>query len=232
MKNRLYISVIFVFLSFISFLNHSQAREIPRVSMGLGGSFGYYGIYSEYKSGQDYDMGSGTGYGFGFVFERMVSGSFGIHSGLWYSTFKTSFKGNFEDDKGPFAIDGDVETTMITLPVYLLTSFKSGRFSFNVLSGLQFSYIKSNELVALGTSSQGTSDFNYDMISETSYAQIGLGGGIEFKFGISKFIDIFIITIGEWYLIPILDGFGPNESGSEDYLYDVKVQSGVLFRTF
>lgn len=232
MKNRSCIIAVFVLFSLILFANSSRAKDIPKVSMGLGASAGYYSAYSEYKGGQDYTYTGGPGYGAGLVFERMLSERFGIHSGLWYTMASIGIEMEFIESSGLMKVDGDLNLTMFTLPVYLMTSIKKGRFSINFLSGLQLSYIKSSELAGEVKSGTDQEDLDMDMIAETNFTQIGLGLGFEFKIGISKFIDIFIITVGEYYLSPLMDEFGPVESSTEDYLYDVKIQSGVLFRTF
>jgi hypothetical protein len=198
---------------------HAQggAGDTPMVSFGAGITYGYYDFVS---TGTDQILWEGgTGEGFGFVVEYMWNDVFGIHTGLWYGVSFIDLK---FDENDPMTIEA--RTEHIWMPLYLITSYRRGRMGIALLTGLNFMYVRKSEFY--GESPMG--DMSIDITEYMRYDLYGFAGGLEFKLGITRFIDLFIGGIAEIYARGIIR---ENER-SEDYLYDYRVISGVLFRTY
>jgi hypothetical protein len=210
------ISIILSFCCNIA-IAEEKSSDIPRASIGVGGTFGYYNLKSTGTNEPGFD--GGIGYGGGLVFEGMFNNTFGIHSGLWYGLSKIKLKMK-EGDSGP---SGDVfaETSFFYFPIYLITSFGSTSFSFNILTGLSYSYIRKCLITASG--------MEMDMSDYINYQQTGLSFGLNVKFAVAAFVDIFIGGITDYYITSFSRNFGDD---SRSNFYDFRVIVGVMFRTY
>jgi len=189
----------------------------PMVSFGAGVTYGYYNFIT---SGDDTVVWEGgTGYGGGLVFEYMWNDVFGVHSGLWYAVSIIDLK--FDEDD-PMTVEA--RTEHLLFPLYLITSYRRGRFGIGLLTGLNFMYVRKSEFYA----SSPMGSMTLDVSEYLRYDLYGLAGGFEMKFGVARFVDIFLGGLAEFYM----RGFIKDTSGSVDYLYDFRVMTGVLFRTY
>jgi hypothetical protein len=191
-------------------------EKTPRVSMGVGALFGRYHAIIEGDSEEDWE--AGYGYGGGLIFERMFNERFGIHSGIWY--FQSSMKISSTEDNYSM----EARSLSLSIPFLLITSFNFDSFALEILAGLSFTYITETYLYE-GSRGSGRSTNVRPFINNF---QMGVGGGLQLKYRITRFIDIFIGVLGERYL----NSFVPADDRTTIYLYDVILQSGVMLRTF
>ena len=197
-----------------------EAKETPRVNMGIGGLFGYYNANHIGDSPMDWDHG--FGYGGGIVFENMFNKTFGLHSGIWYSHFK--LKLSFPDKDTDEITNHDVKTDAITMPFYLITSLDSSIVTLNLLTGLNFSYIVYSYMDPSPDSESGENITKY-----LGYGQIGAGAGFEFLFKITRFTRFFISVVGEYYFVNLITD---TEDGSINHLFDANIRAGIMLCTF
>jgi hypothetical protein len=149
----------------------------------------------------------------------MFNNTFGIHSGLWYGLSKVKLKMK-AGDSGP-AGGIYAETSSFYFPICLITSFGSTSFSFNILTGLSYTYIRKCVLTASG--------MEMDMSDYLNYHQTGLTFGLNVKFEIVAFVDIFIGGIADYYITSFSRNFGDD---SRSNFYDFRAIAGVMFRTY
>ncbi len=253
-KNASYLKLLFVFIIILSPIQsnlHAEEKKdsIPRVSMGIGASFGYYDLIDDKE--EYIKWKKGIGYGGGFIFERMFSDLFGIHSGIWF--YKTIIEAEMRDDDDyhennnssePDTSESDdvynivdFKSNYITIPFYLITSFDLNFISLNLLTGFNFTYI--TETFECEDTPTGTESEN--MSQHIGYSQLGVGGGLKIKFHITRFVDFFVAGIGEMYFTDYIndddDNNNSNNGGGGDesitaYIYNYRITSGVLLRTF
>ena len=191
-------------------------EKTPRVSMGVGAFFGRFQAILQGDTNENWE--GGNGYGGGLIFERMLNNRFGIHSGIWY--FESSMKITSDDDNYSM----EARSLSLSIPFFLITSFSSQSFALEILSGLSFTYITETYLYE-GSRGDGRSTNVRPFINNL---QIGLGGGLQLKYRITRFVDIFIGALGERYLT----SFVAVDDRTTQYLYDIRLQSGVMLRTF
>ncbi len=239
LKFILIVIILIITLSPIQYNLHAQEKKksVPKISFGAGGSVGYYDLISE--SEQHVKWNGGMGYGGALVFESMFNDLFGIHSGIWFHQFKVEIEMKSEDDSGPSSGDTsgdpsystetykkyDVKSNYFTVPIYLMTSFNLNVISLNLLGGVNFSYISETFMSEQLSNNEAASE---NISTDIGYVQLGVGGGVELKFHVTRFIDIFVTGIGVRYFSDFIE----NESEVTAYLYEFRTTSGVLFRTF
>ncbi|MBN2401277.1 MAG: outer membrane beta-barrel protein [Spirochaetes bacterium] len=201
-----------------------SSQNTPKVNFGAGGSFGVYHVNS--IGGEDHmDWDPGLGYGGGIVFESMFSNTFGLHSGLWFIYYSSELYFSDKDSGSDEEIKHTVKTKMLTLPVYLISSLDSRFVTFNLLTGLNFSYIAESFMKPTPDGGEGSGNIKKYL----GYGQIGAGAGIEFLFKISKFTRLFLSFAGEYYFINLIQD---NEGGQIDHLYNVNLRAGIMLCTF
>ncbi|MDY6935048.1 MAG: outer membrane beta-barrel protein [Spirochaetota bacterium] len=218
--------LVFIFSMHYRLFSSVDNNPTPKISMGIGISFGDYETTREYGSGGEWE--SEGAFGCGFIFENMLSNRFGIHSGIWFSQFilsihETNHGHHDESTEDNYSDDIESRNNMLTIPLYLITSFQFSMITLNLLTGLNFSYITESFLYN-NTSNQQRS---VDIKKYIGYTQIGIGGGLEIKFRFFRFVDIFLSGIGERYF----NDYIPADDNWEGFLYDFRILTGVLFRT-
>lgn len=201
----------------------NAAGAAENVRIGAGGSFGYYTANHTYGDGPEWE--AGYGYGGGFVFERMLTGVFGIHSGIWYSRFKMKmeFSGDSTDGDDPSG-EYELESESFTLPFYLISSLDSKYITFNLLTGFNFTYISKSYM----KQESGTGMESEDIKKFIASGQLGAGGGIEFLFRLTKFTKLFVAVLGEYYFTDLIK----EADDTSDFIYDFKINSGFMVCTF
>jgi hypothetical protein len=185
----------------------------PNVSFGIGGSFGYFNVYTK-GGGGDWD--SGISYGGGFVFEKMFSNRLGIHSGMRYQEARFGFTDDDEEE--------NIVMRSYAVPLYLITAANGRKFSLNVLTGFTFSHI--GKVTLLENSDTGSPDV--DLLQYMEYNQVALSAGLNLKFRIGRFVDFFIGSIGDFHITKLLN---ENADGGQDHIYNIRGITGILFRT-
>jgi hypothetical protein len=211
------ITIITLILLFPA-IAYPEAAEgkTPRVSMGAGAFFGRF--HAIIRGDTEEKWEGGNGYGGGLIFERMFNDRFGIHSGIWYFESSMTITSDYDD------YSMEARSLSLSIPFYLITSFNFQSFALEILSGFNFTYITETYLYE-GSRGSGRSTNVRPFINNF---QIGLGGGVQFKYRITRFIDIFIGALGERYLT----SFVAADDRTTQYLYDIRLQSGVMLRTF
>ncbi len=189
----------------------------PRVSFGLGATMGYED--AQITGSNDMIWDSGTVLGAGFIVEYMWNQRFGLHSGVWAMLFRNDLV------FGDGGQNVQATSRMVTIPLYLITSFRSGRFACDFLTGFMYSYVQ-NSTFRVEDDVTGAQQANITQYIDKN--QFGIGGGIELKFGITRFIDIFVGGIAEYYLTDFID----SEDKNDTRFYTFRATAGFLFRTF
>lgn len=177
-----------------------------RVSFGAGALAGTYDVA---------DAGDGPGaidssmaLGGGLVFEAMMSRHFGVHSGLWFSHIEFKYR-----EEGSAKIQG------LSIPFMLLASADWWRMSFGLLGGFNLTHYLS--------ASMQFGDTDTDVLKYLNNTQFAVAAGLQVKFAVGRFTDIFVSLVGERCLTTF-----SGDDESSDHLYGAVVRTGVLFRTF
>ncbi len=214
---RIIIALVFAAVMRMPAIASDDTGGTPLASFGAGATFGSYDVIA---TGSDQLIWKGgTGYGGGLMFEYMWNQVFGIHSGFWYAVSTIELKFNEND---PVTIDA--RTEHFWMPLYLITSYRSGMFGIGLLTGMNFMYVHKCEFLV--DSPMGSDEM--DVTEYMRYDLYGIAGGLELKIGVTRFIDICIGGMAEIYA----RGFIKSTSRTQDYLYDFRFFTGVLFRTY
>lgn len=239
-KNRFFILILLFILHIFIKSQHTLYAEdksnvIPKVSMGAGFTYGYYDVIQE--SGEHAEWEGGAGIGGGFIIEKKYSNRFGIHSGVWFNQIKlelfmaddshdsdTEDVGTTENDENELMVKNSIKSNILTFPFYLTTSFNMSIITISFLAGLNLSYITES---IMSNYSSGVKQ-SENIQKYIGYMQLGAGGGIAIKLHITRFIDIFVAGIGERYFSNIVS----EADDMTDFIYDYRIHSGILLRTF
>lgn len=211
-----------------SIFSQEKNDPIPKIAFGVGGFYGFYDVIHNYGEGNNWE--EGDGYGGGIIFEAMISNRFGIHSGIWYSQFTLTLEitDYYQDEEeGITQVEwfrNEVKSEIITVPIYLITSFRLSVFTFNLLTGFNFSYVTESSMSTKTMEGKESAEIK----KYIGYSQAGVGGGLEIKISLPGFIDIFFTGTGERYFNNL---FNENKEWS-DFLYNYKAMAGIMMRTF
>lgn len=187
----------------------ADSPSAPRVSLGIGGTYGISDVYD--PAGGAGDLEEARFAGGGIIIEHLWSGRLGIHTGLWYTRSTYTYEENMK-----------ARGNAINLPLYCLLSFRGSRLALELMAGFKFMYLFDIEYTNRNTGS------TIDVTNFVNYEQVTVDGGFSVKFALTRFVDVFVSLIGEF----ALTSFSNMSAGGYDRLYGAGVQSGVLFRTF
>jgi hypothetical protein len=189
----------------------------PNVSFGPAITGGYTSIWQRTGDNQ-WDWG--YCYGAGFIVEKMFTNRLGIHSGLWYLNSTTNMK------PGKDAPDSWAIMHSLTMPLYLIVAATKGAFTFNFLAGLDVGVIVD---CTIHTNSDSFPNKTGEVKKYLSPYQFGLALGMNFKFRVAKYVDLFFGFIGDFYVTSL----ERKHEGRDSYghIYDGRAMMGVLFRT-
>lgn len=193
-----------------------SSGQFPRASYGLGVRAGVYDVRTVGEDDLTWD--TGKVYGGGFIFELMINNYFGLHSGLWYGRFEGEVR--FDNEDAPI----DTVTQQYSMPLYLITSLRYGRFAAELLTGFDFIYISKTEFERETADGSDRADISHYI----RYRQYAASGGVQFKFGITRFIDIFVGGIASYYITDFIE----SDDSSQSHIYTFVATAGVLLRTF
>ncbi len=215
-KNKYIILFLMIFILRSDILVFSEENRAPNVSIGLAGSFGIYDIYARKGSN---NWKRSIGYGSGFIFEKMFNNRFGLHSGLWATE---SFVFYIENDTGT---EFKIKNRAVSLPLLLITSFNVSFLSINFLAGPTFSYLFYSKIVENNMNISGEAY----LIKFIKYDQAAISGGINIKFRIGRFTDLFVGGTADFSITNLLNNNGSDNNF--DHYYNYKGIFGIMFRT-
>ncbi len=217
MKFSIKIIVIALFTCVVITPSYSavQNSALQHISVGMAGNFGYCNAINR-KGDNDYSQD--ICYGGGIVIEKMFSNNFGIHTGVWFNT------GSIEYNISMTTVEQKAEWTFmsISMPVYLIASINASFFSLNVLFGMDVEHIFHSKMKSK-SSEQG----DVDILKYINYNQIGPGGGIQFKFRVSKYSDLVIGAFASLRATEI----SSQDDNNKANLYNYRATAGFLYRT-
>jgi len=194
----------------------SASGQVPRASFGVGVRAGMYDVRT--TGDDDLSWDTGKVYGGGVIFEYMFNNYFGLHSGVWYGRFEGEVR--FDNDGVPI----DTTSQVYSMPLYLITSLRYGRFAAELLTGFDFVYVAKSEFERESLSGPERADISHFI----RYRQYAASGGLQFKIGITRFIDIFVGGIASYYITDFIE----SDDSSQTHFYTFTATAGVLLRTF
>ncbi|HPI13497.1 MAG TPA: hypothetical protein PL135_02700 [Spirochaetota bacterium] len=206
---RVFISVMLILplLSGAAMGAERQSERAPRVSFGAGALVGACRITDSGDDGPG-AIESSEALGGGLIFEAMMSRHFGIHSGLWYKYTYFEYRGG-----------GSANMQGLSIPFMLLATADWWRMSFGLLAGFNLTHYLTSSMRFFGT--------EIETLKYLENPQFAAAAGVQLKFAMGRFTDLFVSFIGERGITPFTrTGDSPN------HLYGAAVHSGVLFRTF
>jgi hypothetical protein len=211
-------------------LADNEPESPPNASFGFAGSFSGYNAWERKKGDSHTRYDFAPGYGGGFIFEKMFNNLLGIHSGLWVNRFNLDMK--IKNRFNPFSIDplAFISTKLkisgwsITFPLCLITSINASFFSFNILSGIQYTHMVKSEMKL--NNPLMSYKRHLDLLPYLSQPQFGFNLGIMLKFRVAQFVDLFAGVMGELYVTELVKG-----NSDFSLLFDLKALAGVMFRT-
>ena len=197
-----------------------ERQNVPRynASFGIGLTFGSFKTFLEdgvFKSDHGY------AYGASFVFEKMFSNRFGIHSGLGYlETEFTITEAAFSD-----AEEIQWHIRALNMPLLLITSLNTQKFSLNLLTGVSFYHLLSSELK---TDEDIFQKKSRDVLQPTTSYPVMAAAGFNLKFRVGDFTDIYAGAINEISIQKIVP---KNRSTDVSRFISTRLIAGFLLRT-
>ena len=203
---------------------------VPRVSFGVVGMYGLNGMANQ--TSDDPERGGGDGrvergysYGGGLAFESMFNRFLGMHIELLYSFTHFTFKSNvYSGSPGMYYVSGSqrirTDSHSIVMPLYLMPCYSYKRFTAGMLLGVHLGYIFKAKYSSSGLS--------FDAMKFVNYRYANIAGGLEFKFAVFRFVDVFVSAVAERGLTSYLDDM----EGSSQRFYGYSARAGIMLRTF
>lgn len=224
-RKTLQLSLTIITILFISsvslFANDASPgkNESTDAMFGIAGTGGLFSaIHLRGKDeGEEPKWKPGYGFGGGFVFDYMFSESTGLHSGLYYYYAIVILEMN---DSTGGTVDLDTAIQMIQMPLYFFYALNGDFISLDLMGGFHLSYMTHVEMSADGKESRA--------INLMGYQQPGFGAGLRFRFHITRFIDLYLGIMGEFYANDLIAA----NTDWTDYMYDGRGEIGLLFKTF
>jgi len=231
----LIVSLMSAFLIAFGELHPVQADDTtekpPNVSFGVAGSFNAFSAWERKKGDQYTGFHLSPGYGGGFIYEKMYNNLLGIYSGIWFNRLSLNIRMkqpldplayNFPLNLLPMKLT--VHGLSVSFPLSLIVSLNTSNFSFNILGGIKYTHI----VESLGRPDNTALSYkkNIDILPYLNQPQFGFTLGINLKFRIATFIDLFLGCMGNLYVTSLIKG--RNDTA---LLYDISAVSGVMFRT-
>ncbi|MBN2041043.1 MAG: outer membrane beta-barrel protein [Spirochaetes bacterium] len=214
------IPALFLLICFSLYAAEKQEKK-PRTCFGIGGSFSHYDVHHKYGEYPEWD--GDFAYGGGIIFESMLTDTFGIHSGIWYSRMELTLISpeDHSEEEEEVIVKQKIESDILTIPLYLITSFGPRSFTFNLLTGLNLSTFINSQM----SSEEGKSE---NIKKYLGTLQFGIGGGLEIIMRATRFTGFFVSGIAEYYLTDLVS----EVTDTTDSLFDFQVRAGFLLFTF
>jgi len=219
--------VLLISLLFISFLTAASAEEKkdtngPRLSVGIIGMFGTSSILIDHDDDAEVDPGYIAGGG--IQLEKSLSNYFALGSGAQYRYFKNDIEMVDESTLEEFKAKWTFHA--ISLPFHLITSIKGPKSSLNVYTGLTYTHIFSSKMSTDDTLTSGIK--NDDAMKFINSTQVGVSGGLIFKFMVTEYTDFFMGIMAEYYPTDLIKNSG---DGDAIHLLNYSFNTGYMFRT-
>jgi hypothetical protein len=218
--------IIITFLLFTGFsgpmLNAEEIRnnQIPDVSIGINANFGTFDMYSDKM---ELENKPGLYTGGGITIEKMLTGLFGIGSGIQYRYFNTDF---VMPDAVP-EFDATWTFQSINIPFYMILTLSGGETSLNLAAGVVYSHIFYSKMKADTSVPLAVYEDNVLRLTETN--QIGLTAGIIFKVKATQYTDFMFGVMGEYYPTNVL--YNAGHSKDKLNMINYSFTTGYMFRT-
>ena len=149
----------------------------------------------------------------GFFLENMFVSHFGIHSGLFYAYYENELQlGDTPLDKLTS------QNHSILIPLYLITSF-GNKVRVDILYGLNYMHIFHNTMSGDKDSTNGIKYINYN--------QFGCGLQLRLAIPFDRFTYFHAGPHAQFYFSNVVDS-----TTWRDYLYNIQLEIGMLFKTF
>ncbi len=208
----------------------------PHAAFGFAVSAAEYNAWERKKSENHERYKFAPGFGGGFVFEKMFNNTLGLQSGIWVNRIGVDM--SMKQPLNPLSYNSNnllsyliamnfkVDAWSIGIPFALVTSLNASIFSFNILAGLKYSQIvetklKFNPLMRLMALASYT-----DLMPYMNNPQIAFTLGINFKFRVGRFVDLFFGCGGGLNVTELTKG-----NDNIALLFDVNIAAGLMFRT-
>ncbi len=196
----------------------------PNISFGLGGSAGIFNAAASTGSNR---YKPDFGYGWGLIVETMFTNTIGLHTGLWYQQINILMEMKSTTTGNTNELTSTANT--LSVPLTLIASFNKGIFSFNFLPGIVFMYLIDDTIKSKDPTPSGSS--TADVTRYMGHAQFGFCVGMNFKFRVARYFDIFVGFMTDFYVTDLITEDNHDNSNRYDHLYGTKLLMGFLFRT-
>jgi len=218
MKRPFLHKVFRIFLVCISIIfsgNAYSEEKIPNLSIGVVFEGGLNDLYTRDIEGFESE-GPGYNFGGGLVIEKMFSNRFGFNTGFIYNYSTVDFTMD--------TIEAEWENHILSIPFRLITSFNSGIFSFNLLTGIRYSHVFNSEMT---DKKDAATD---DGLRHVDSNQLAINAGINLKFRVGKYHDLFIGIETNFYPTDLVRNHGSYYDESMHY-YNANITAGYMIRT-
>lgn len=213
-KKFLYLVLLFIFYFSLYTSIHAQSSN-ENYSLGINVAGGMNDVLhrSGSEEGKTVKWKPGLIAGGGIFFENIFSSHFGIHSGISYAFYETYLE---------FGDTPDAQITSqnhsIIIPLYLISSF-GNKVRLDILYGLNYMHIFHNTMSNDNDSTHGIRFINYN--------QFGCGLQLRLAFAFNKFTYLYAGPHGQFYFSNVIQ-----DTNWRDYLYNIQLEIGMLFKTF
>lgn len=204
--------LIFLFVSYTTIYAQSVTGNYS-FGFRLNGGMNDIWHTSGDAEGESVNWKPGIIAGGGFFIENMFTSQFGIHSGISYAFHECDFE------------FGDTPDTKITsrnhsilIPLYLISSFGE-KIRLDILYGLTYMHIFHNTMSNDYNSTTGTRFINYN--------QFGAGLLLRLAFAFNRFTYFYAGPHGQFYFSNVIES-----TNWRDYMYNIQLEIGMLFKTF
>jgi hypothetical protein len=204
---------LILFFSFYTSIHAQYRNENYSIGFNVSGGMNDVLHRSGSEEGKTVNWKPGIMAGAGIFLENMFTSNFGIHSGLSYA---------FHECDLEFGDTPDAQLTSrnhsIIIPLYLVSSF-GNNVRFDILYGLTYMHIFYNTMSNDNDSTNGIRFINYN--------QFGCGLQLRLAIPFNRFTYFYVAPHAQFYLSNVVES-----TNWRDYMYNIQLEIGMLFKTF
>ncbi len=214
-------SVLIVTFITAAFGEDNRVKDEAGIAVGITGMFGTCSFQSNLS---DLDIDPGYIAGGGILLEKNLSRHFSAGTGIGYRHFSSNITMFNKTTLEEFDATWDFDA--ISIPFHIILSLKGTNSALDILAGATYTHIFSSEMNTNETLVSGIK--HEDAMKYINASQVGISGGMRFRFLFTEFSDFFIGIMGEYYPA---DFINQSDDNKNIHFLNYSFNAGYMFRS-